>query len=48
MRWDSLFRVFIDEMCWPGAVANGYTDEMATVLSAAAEFTNIEWSPPAE
>ncbi len=46
--WDALFRVFIDEMCWPGAVAGGYTDAMTTVLKAAAAFTNTEWTPPAQ
>jgi TRAP-type C4-dicarboxylate transport system substrate-binding protein len=46
--WDGLFRVFIEEMVWPGAVAGGYTDDMATILSAAADFTNTEWTPPAQ
>ncbi|NLO28526.1 MAG: TRAP transporter substrate-binding protein DctP [Actinobacteria bacterium] len=46
--WDALFRVFIEEMCWPGAVAGGYTDAMTTVLSAAAVFTNTDWTPPAQ
>ena len=46
--WDALFGAFINEMCWPGAVAGGYTAEMTTVLEAAAEFTDTEWTAPAE
>ena len=45
--WDAFFAAAAAS-CWDGAVKGGYTDKMATILAAAAHFTDTTWTAPAQ
>lgn len=47
MWWDNLFKAAADDQ-WKVATEGGFTDDMLTVLTAAAEFTGTTWAPPAQ